>query len=69
MAVATEDVRGAAKPALPLDVYGSLVDALYDVRMSLFIGALAASLAALLTAWKSGDASLFGFAVAIGAIA
>src|SRR3954463_8712728 len=69
MAVATEDVRGAAKPALPLDVYGSLVDALYDVRMSVFTGALAASLAGRPTACKTGDAAAVRFDLAIGATA
>src|SRR4051794_14486476 len=69
MFLRSKKLGAAAKPALPLDVYGSLVDALYDVRMSLFTGALAASLAALLTAWKASDATLLGFALAIGAIA
>ncbi len=55
--------------AVPLDIYASLVDALYELRQSLLIGAFAASLAALLTAWKAADWALFGFAVAIAVVA
>jgi diguanylate cyclase (GGDEF)-like protein len=69
MSVSSEIFRRRTKPAVPLEVYASLVDALYDVRQSLFIGSLAASLAALLTAWKSGDWILLGFAIAIGLVA
>jgi diguanylate cyclase (GGDEF)-like protein len=69
MSLRSAKSRAPAKPALPQDVYASLVDALYDVRTSLFIGALASSLAALLTVWKSLDALLLGFALAIAAVA
>jgi hypothetical protein len=65
----SEIFRRRPKPDVPLEIYASLVDALYDVRQSLFIGALAASLAALLTAWKSADWVLLAFALAIAAVA
>ncbi len=54
---------------VPLDIYASLVDALYELRQSLLIGSLAVSFAALLTAWKNEKWVLFGFAVAIAAAA
>jgi diguanylate cyclase (GGDEF)-like protein len=54
---------------VPLDIYVSVVDALYELRKSLFIGALASCLAVLLTAWKAANWTLFGFAVAIAAVA
>ena len=43
-------------PAVPLDVYASLVDALYELPQSLFIGALAAALAAMLVAYGTAAA-------------
>ena len=60
---------GRPETAVPLDIYASLVDALYELRQSLLIGAMAVSLAALLTAWKNTDWILLGFAVAIAAAA
>lgn len=62
-------IANQAKSKLPLEIYKSLVDALFDDRRSLFIGSLAASLAALITAWKSGSWVLLAFAVAIASIA
>ena len=57
------------KTAVPLEIYASLVDALYDDRRSLFIGSATASLAALMTAWKSGHWILFAFGVSIAIVA
>jgi hypothetical protein len=54
---------------LPLDIYKSLVDALFDDRRSLFIGSVAASLAALISAWKSGHWLLLVFGLAIAIVA
>ena len=59
----------SAETVVPLDIYASLVDALYELRQSLLIGAISAFLAALLTAWKAADWVLFGFAVAIAFVA
>ncbi len=54
---------------LPAEIYVPLVDALYaDVR-SLFIGSTAASLAALLTAWKTDSLWLIACAAAIVIVA
>jgi diguanylate cyclase (GGDEF)-like protein len=55
--------------AIPFEIYSSLVDALYDDRRSLFIGSLSASLAALITAWKSGHWVLLVFGIAIALVA
>ena len=54
---------------MPLDVYKSLVDALFEVRHALLIGSVASTGAALLTAWKSGETILFAFALAIALLA
>lgn len=61
--------RVSAPTSVPLDVYKSLVDALYDVRHSLLIGSIASTGAALLTAWKSGEGILLAFAAAIALLA
>ena len=54
---------------LPAEIYIPLVDALHaDVR-SLFLGSAAASLAALLTAWKTGEVLLLACAIAIAVVA
>ncbi len=58
-----------SETAVPLDIYASLVDALYELRQSLLIGALAVSLAALLTAWKNSNLVLLGFAIAVAGVA
>jgi diguanylate cyclase (GGDEF)-like protein len=57
------------KPVVPFDIYVSLVDALYGDRKSLFIGSLAASLAVLLSAVKTENWILLGFALAIAGVA
>ena len=50
---------------LPAEIYIPLVDALYSDVRSLFIGSAAASFAALLTAWKTGEMWLIACAVGI----
>ena len=52
----------------PLDVYASLVDALYELQQSLFVGAVASSLSVLFTAWRVGSWLLLGFAIGIVAV-
>jgi diguanylate cyclase (GGDEF)-like protein len=69
MPALTDQTPKATKAAVPLEIYASLVDALFDDRRSLFIGSATASLAAILTAWKSGHWVLFAFGVAIAVIA
>jgi len=44
---------GDSQP-LPPEIYISLVDALFKDTRSLFVGSLAASITALITAWKTG---------------
>ena len=54
--------------SVPIEVYASLVDALYEIALSLFIGSAAATLAALITAWKATSLVLLVFAVLIAAV-
>ncbi|HET7716936.1 MAG TPA: EAL domain-containing protein [Bauldia sp.] len=61
--------RARDQKPVPLDVYASLVDALYDVRPSLLIGSIASAIAALITAWKADEPALYAFAVAIALVA
>jgi diguanylate cyclase (GGDEF)-like protein/PAS domain S-box-containing protein len=69
MAILVKPDSGRQQRALPPDIYIPLVDALYaDVR-SLFLGSGAASLAALLTAWKTGQLVLLGCALALVGVA
>ncbi len=51
--------------SLPLDIYASLVDALYSDARSLFVGAFAASMTTLITAFRTGEWSLYACAAAI----
>jgi diguanylate cyclase (GGDEF)-like protein len=44
---------------LPADIYISLVDALFKDFTSLIVGSLAASITALITAWKTGEQALY----------
>jgi len=63
---------GAARPvdeAIPLDIYSSLVDALFEVQSSLFIGSAAASIAAIVTGWKADSALLLAFGAVIALVA
>lgn len=55
-------------PAVPLDIYLSLVDSLFAERRTLFIGSLAASAAVLLTAWKTGLWALYACAAAVALV-
>ena len=45
--------------SLPAELYISLVDALFEDLRSLFIGALAAAITALITAWKTGEQAIY----------
>ena len=50
---------------LPAEIYFSLVDALFDDTRSLFVGSLAASITALISAVKTGEQALYLCTVAI----
>jgi diguanylate cyclase (GGDEF)-like protein len=54
---------------LPAEIYVSLVDALFKDVRSLFVGSLAASITALITAWKTGEQSLYLCSVAMVIVA
>ena len=56
-------------PAVPLQVYASLVDALYEVAVPLFIGSTAGWIAAGITAWRAQSWQLLLFAIALALIA
>ena len=56
--------RDDAQP-LPAEIYISLVDALFKDSRSLYVGSLAASITALITAWKTGEQALYLCTVAI----
>src|SRR5260370_34741967 len=60
--------RDDAQP-LPHEIYISLVDALFKDSRSLFLGSLAASITALITAWKTGEQALYLCSVAIVIVA
>lgn len=53
---------------VPLDIYVSTVEALYSDARSLYAGSISASVAALVTWWKSGDWTLLACAVALALI-
>ena len=59
--------RNRQDERLPSDLYISLVDSLFDNFTSMLAGAICATIAAVLTAWKAGDpllwASAFGILV------
>src|ERR1700704_1261209 len=59
---------GDALP-LPAEIYISLVDALFKDTRSLFVGSLAASITALITAWKTGEQALYLCSVAMVIVA
>ena len=44
---------------LPAEIYISLVDALFKDFSSLIVGSVAASITALITAWKTGEQALY----------
>jgi len=54
---------------LPAEIYISLVDALFEDVRSLFIGALAGAITALITAWKTGEPALYLSSVAMVVVA
>jgi diguanylate cyclase (GGDEF)-like protein len=54
---------------LPSEIYISLVDALFKDPHSLFVGSLAASITALITAWKTGEQALYLCSAAIAIVA
>jgi diguanylate cyclase (GGDEF)-like protein len=54
---------------LPVEIYLSLVDALFKDFLSLFVGSIAASVTALITAWKTGEPLLYFCSVAIALVA
>ena len=54
---------------LPAEIYISLVDALFKDSRSLFVGSLAASITALITALKTGEQALYLCSVAIVIVA
>jgi len=56
-------------PTVPLEIYASLVDALYEGGATLIIGSGAATIAALINAWRAGSVLLYVFAGAIALIA
>ena len=60
--------RDGGQP-LPAEIYLSLVDALFKDSRSLFVGSLAASITALITAWKTGEQSLYLCSVAMVIVA
>jgi diguanylate cyclase (GGDEF)-like protein len=55
--------------SLPPEIYVSLVNALYNDFRSLFVGAIAASGTALITAYKSGEALLYLCSLTIALVA
>jgi diguanylate cyclase (GGDEF)-like protein/PAS domain S-box-containing protein len=61
--------RTPRDPAVPLQVYASLVDALYEVAVPLFIGSAAGSIAAGITAWQAGSWQLLVFAIVLALVA
>lgn len=53
---------------LPTDIYISLVDSLFDNFTSMLAGAVCATVAAVLTAWKGGDWFLWASALGIALV-
>ncbi|MCW5696207.1 MAG: EAL domain-containing protein [Bauldia sp.] len=60
-------MRPPAGKNFPLEVYGSLVDALHEIGFSLITASIATTVAVLITAWEAESWIIFSFAVAIGA--
>ena len=61
--------RNRQGQALPVEIYTSLVEALYEDFRSLFIGSIAAAGTALITAWKTGEPFLYVCSLAIVLVA
>ena len=66
-----EAAHGASRrcSAVAGQIYISLVDALFKDTRSLFVGSLAASITALITAWKTGEQALYLCSVAMVIVA
>lgn len=61
--------RRPRSPDIPIEVYSSLVDALYEIAVSYFVGSLAATLAVVVTAWQADSPTLLVFAALIALVA
>jgi diguanylate cyclase (GGDEF)-like protein len=61
--------RRRDRPDVPAEIYISIVDSLYSDTRSLFMGAIAVSLAILVTAVKVGEPLLYFCAAAVSAVA
>jgi diguanylate cyclase (GGDEF)-like protein len=61
--------RRRYRPDVPAEIYISIVDSLYSDTRSLFMGAIAVSLAILVTAVKVGEPLLYFCAAAVSAVA
>ena len=59
--------RQAQEP--PAEIYISLVNSLFKDFRSLFVGSIAASITALITAWKTGEPALYLCSLAIAVVA
>jgi diguanylate cyclase (GGDEF)-like protein len=59
--------REAQEP--PAEIYISLVDSLFKDFRSLFVGSIAASITALVTAWKTGEPTLYLCSLSIAVVA
>jgi len=57
------------EPDVPAEIYIPFVDALHADVPTLFLGSAAASLAAVLTAWKTGEVTIYACGVALMAVA
>ena len=64
MRSSTEERRARGND-LPGEIYVSLVDSLFHDMSSMLAGAICATAAAMMTAWKTGDPSLWGSAFGI----
>jgi diguanylate cyclase (GGDEF)-like protein len=62
-------VRPGNGQPLPSEIYISLVDALFKDARSLFVGSLAASATALISAWKTSEQALYICSAAMFAVA
>ena len=54
---------------LPTEIYISLVDSLFSDFRTLFVGSIAASVTALITAWRTGEVLLYVCSFAIAVVA
>jgi diguanylate cyclase (GGDEF)-like protein len=61
--------RSLGSQVPPPDVYISLVDSLFSDWRSLLIGSVAATMTAIITAWRTGELLLYGCAAAIALVA